>query len=52
MVRRHTSIPWLSIIKFIWIVIFTCSLYLLGHAMVRQHYNRGGLDNHNWREIH
>lgn len=50
MVRRH-SIPWLSVIKVAWIVLFTFSLYMLGLAMVHEHYNRGGQDNHNWREI-
>jgi hypothetical protein len=51
MVNRHTSTPWLSIIKLAWIVLFTFSLYMLGMAMVQDHYSSGGQDHHNWHAI-
>jgi len=50
MATEQSKPPWLGLVTFLWIVLFTVILYLLGVAMVRHHFLRGGQDNHNWRD--
>jgi hypothetical protein len=50
MAHNHPTIPWSGILRFLWVAILAFSFYLLGAAMVHQHFNSGGLDYHQWRD--